>query len=69
MSGRARFDHASWRFAAQTPPRLDGAPVNMICVAEALLDYGTHKAVIGRVQDVVLGSDSQSLIYRDGSFL
>ena len=68
-SGRPRFDHGRWRFEAGALPWLEDAPANLACVAVRTLSYGTHRAVIGRVDSAHLGEVSPSLIYRDGVYL
>ncbi len=67
-SGRTRFDHGRWRLEADTPPWLEDAPANLVCFVERSLAYGTHTALVGRVQHVRLGPDEPSLIYRDGRY-
>ena len=68
-SGRPRFDHGRWRLEADALPWLEGAPANLACVAVSALSYGTHRALIGRVDGVHLGQANASLIYRDGAYI
>ena len=68
-SGRPRFDHGRWRLEAGALPWLEDAPGNLACVVVRTLSYGTHRAIIGRVDGVHLGESSSSLIYRDGAYL
>ena len=68
-SGRPRFDHGTWKFEESSVPWLEDAPVNLSCILEHSLTYGTHRALIGRVVDVRIGPFAPSLVYRDGAYL
>ncbi len=67
-SGRTRFDHGRWRLETGKTPWLEDAPANLVCIVDRRLAYGTHLALIGRVQDARLGPDAPSLVYRDGRY-
>ena len=67
-AGRARFRYDQWRLDADEPPWLADAPANLACVVEDTMAYGSHRAIIGRVEAVRLGPVSASLIYRDGTY-
>ena len=67
-SGRTRFDHGRWRLQAGELPWLEDAPANLACTAVSTLSYGTHRAVIGRVENVHLGETRPSLVYLDGVY-
>ena len=68
-SGRPRFSDPAWRLEADGPPWLADAPVNLVCTAERTMGFGSHKAVVGRVRSVRLGSDETSLVYRNGLYV
>ena len=67
-SGRARFDHGLWRLEADALPWLEDAPADLGCTAVRTLSYGTHRAVIGRVDKVHLALANPSLVYLDGVY-
>jgi flavin reductase len=67
-SGRSRFEHGAWRLGAGRPPRLEDAAANLACTVVEVVAYGSHVAIIGRVDDVHLGAECPSLVYRDGQY-
>ena len=67
-SGRARFEHGAWSLRPQRLPWLQNAPANLLCRIEELLEFGSHAAFVGLVQNVKLGPDVASLVYRDGTY-
>ena len=68
-SGRRRFDHGRWQLEANGLPWLEDAPANLACTAVRTLSYGTHRAIIGIVDNVHLTDACDSLVYRDGAYL
>ena len=67
-SGPPRFAHGDWVHGQGSPPRLADAVANLSCTVVRRMAYGSHVAVIGRVDDVRLGPEGPSLIYRDGRY-
>ena len=67
-SGRPRFDHGRWRLELGKLPWLEDAPANLALVVVRTVAYGTHRAVLGRVEGMHLSEASASLIYRDGVY-
>lgn len=65
--GRARFDHGAWRLDERLP-WLEDAASNLHCTVVEAVAYGSHVAVIGRVDWVRLGEACPSLVYRDGTY-
>lgn len=67
----ARFGVGDWRFGEDggdtaTPPWLADAQSNIFCRVDAWLDYGTHRIVVGRVEQVRLHGAVDPLIWSDG---
>ncbi len=67
-SGRSRFDNGRWRLRTGELPWLQDAPANLACTAVRTVSYGTHRAVIGRVESVHLADAFASLVYLDGVY-
>ena len=67
-SGLPRFEHGDWTLAPDAPPRLQDAVANLACTVVRRLSYGSHVAIIGRVDAVQLGPEGPSLIYRDRQY-
>ena len=67
--GSPRFSDMRWVLAEGRLPTLKDAVANLACVVERSWCYGTHNAVVGRVTDVVIGTQGEGLIYRDGVYL
>jgi flavin reductase len=67
-SGPSRFAHGDWTHGAGLPPRLADAVANLSCTVVRRMSYGSHVAIIGRVEDVHLGPEGPSLIYRAGQY-
>ena len=66
--GPARFVADGWSLASDGPPRLEGAPAQLLCRVVRELAYGSHRALVGEVEQVMLGPDGGSLLYRDGAY-
>ena len=65
-----RFEHGAWKISRHGVPFLDDAQSNIFCTVDALLDYGSHTIVIGKVDAVRMPGDEISpLIFGDGRFL
>ncbi len=67
-SGRSRFDSGRWCLGTGELPWLEDAPASLGCTAVRALSYGTHRAVIGRVDSVHLADALSSLVYLDGAY-
>ncbi len=67
-AGRPRFDHGGWLLEPGHLPVLPDAPANVACRVERVLAYGSHFAFVGLVEQLRLGPDTASLVYRDGTY-
>lgn len=68
--GEGRFEVGDWIDNAATVPRLKGCEASFNCIADQIIDYGTHSIVIGQIQSVdVSDEESDPLIYCNGSYL
>lgn len=67
-SQEERFALGDWREDGWGAPFLADAQSNLFCVVDALLDYGTHTIVVGRVEAVRLHGEVDPLIYGDGRY-
>jgi len=66
-SGPGRFAHGDWALDASSPC-LSGAASNLKCSVVETVAYGSHRAIIGRVDEVQLGTEVLGLVYRDGRY-
>lgn len=66
-SGRDRFTHGEWAHT-QTAPRLSGAVSNLTCTVVETIAYGSHVAVIGRVEEVLNDPSGIGLLYYNGNY-
>ena len=66
--GRARFEHGAWLLRPKQLPWLEDAPANLLCRNKEPLGFGSNAAFVGLVQNVKLGPDVESLVYRDGTY-
>jgi flavin reductase len=65
----ARFGVGDWRFDGDpetATPWLADAQSNIFCRVDALLDYGTHRIIVGLVERVRLHGAVDPLIWSDG---
>lgn len=66
--GAARFAVGHWSYSSSAPLLLD-AEVNFICTVDAILAYGTHHIVVGKITDVrIAKSDLDPLLYVNGGY-
>ncbi len=64
-----RFNFGHWEHDADGIPYLVDAQANVFCTVDALMPYGTHTIVVGRVHEVRLHGDIAPLVYADGKFI
>jgi flavin reductase (DIM6/NTAB) family NADH-FMN oxidoreductase RutF len=64
-----RFTVGEWTPDSRGIPMLDDAQANLSCVVDAIMAYGTHSIVVGRVHHVRLTGEVAPLIYQDGNYL
>ena len=64
-----RFEHGDWAHDADGVAYLSDAQANVFCVVDALMPYGTHTIVVGKVTHVRLHGEIAPLIYSDGRFI
>jgi flavin reductase (DIM6/NTAB) family NADH-FMN oxidoreductase RutF len=64
-----RFNFGSWDHDPDGTAYLTDAQANVFCFVDALLAYGTHSIVVGRVRHVRLHGEIAPLIYSDGRFI
>ncbi len=68
VKGEGRFSVGDWhdQYGA---PLLQGAEVNFVCVVDAVLAYGTHHVVVGKLSEVLVSSEPlDPLVYLDGAY-
>lgn len=72
MAGRGgedKFEGVGWRPAPATgSPRLDGVIGHVDCTVHAVHEAGDHYIVVGRVQDLDVGDDTEPLLYYRGRY-
>jgi len=66
--GEDRFKVGRWARFDNGVPYLEDAQASFLCRYETALDYGTHRIVVGRVEDVRVEEAISPLIYADGAF-
>jgi flavin reductase (DIM6/NTAB) family NADH-FMN oxidoreductase RutF len=59
---------SGWHFDQAGPPRLPDAQASILCRRTGHHQFGTHSIFIGVVEDVVIRSDVQPLVYLNGNF-
>jgi flavin reductase (DIM6/NTAB) family NADH-FMN oxidoreductase RutF len=64
-----RFNFGSWDHDPDGVPFLTDAQANVFCTVDALMPYGTHTIVVGKVHHVRLHGEIAPLIYSDGRFI
>lgn len=64
-----RFTVGTWVPDHRGLPMLEEAQANLSCTVDAIMPYGTHSIVVGKVEAVRLSGDVAPLIYQDGSYL
>jgi len=67
--GEARFAIGDWGATAQGCPLLRDAQASFVCRNAQAMDYGTHRIVIGRVEEVLIAGEIDPLVYADGRYL
>jgi len=67
--GEARFGVGDWAEARHGLPVLRDAQASFLCRNEQAFDYGTHRVVIGRVEEVLTAGPVDPLVYADGCYL
>jgi flavin reductase len=68
VKGHERFQTGDWEMEAEGGPRLRDARASLLCVVGGRLDYGTHTVIAGKITDVELGPEAQTLVYYDGRY-
>ncbi|MEJ2418778.1 MAG: flavin reductase family protein [Exilibacterium sp.] len=68
--GESRFLKGHWRNGGEADlPYLQGALATFFCVQDQSFLYGTHKIIIGRISEVLVGAGPvEPLIYLNGSY-
>ena len=64
-----RFNYGTWDHDDAGTAYLSDAQANVFCVVDALMAYGTHTIVVGKVQHVRLHGEVAPLVYSDGKFV
>lgn len=62
-----RFNHGTWVHG--DVPYLDDVQVDIACIVDAAIDYGTHSILFGKVLAIRSSGAFASLIYGDGRFI
>jgi len=66
---KPRFELGNWVQEANRPPVLSDALAVFQCETDKVMTYGTHHILVGRIIEVVLGSDDlDPLVYLDGGY-
>jgi flavin reductase len=68
LKGHERFQTGDWDIEAEGGPRLRDARASLLCIVGGRLDYGTHTVIAGKITDVELGPEAQTLVYYDGRY-
>jgi flavin reductase len=68
VKGHERFQTGDWDLEAEGGPRLRDARASLLCIVGGRLDYGTHTVIAGKITDVELGPEAQTLVYYDGRY-
>lgn len=68
LKGDARFSVGEWLSGDGGVPYLAGVQANLFCRLDGLMNYGTHKIVIGKVENGMFADDITPLIYQDGCY-
>lgn len=68
LTAEERFAIGDWRTDAEGGLFLADAQVNLFCIKEQEVSYGSHTIFIGRVVGVRTRSDISPLIYSDGGY-
>lgn len=64
-----RFAFGDWDYDADGTVYLRDAQASVFCEVDALLAYGTHTIVVGKVRRVRLHGEIAPLIYSDGRLI
>ena len=67
-SQRALRFTSGWHIDCERPPRLVDAQASVLCRRIDHHQFGTHSIFIGVVEDVVVRTDIEPLIYLDGRY-
>lgn len=67
LRSEAKFSEGQWRME-QGVPSLEGAIVTLYCETDALLAYGSHTVIVGKVKKVALGQEAPMLLYAEGNY-
>jgi flavin reductase (DIM6/NTAB) family NADH-FMN oxidoreductase RutF len=63
-----RFATGAWQLAENGMPILTDAVANILCSSAATLPFGTHTIIVGIVDDIVMGTGAEPLVYHDGRY-
>ncbi len=63
-----RFAAGAWQAAENGMPILTDAVANILCSSASSLPFGTHTVVIGIVDDIIMGTGAEPLVYHDGRY-
>ncbi|RXZ65354.1 flavin reductase family protein [Pelagerythrobacter rhizovicinus] len=68
VRGHARFEHGAWEFGDRRPPVLRDAASLMLCNVLQSHVIGTHRVFACSVSSVMLGQETQALVYGNRRF-
>jgi flavin reductase (DIM6/NTAB) family NADH-FMN oxidoreductase RutF len=63
-----RFVRGAWQAAGNGMPILTDAVANILCSSASTLPFGTHTVVVGIVDDIIMGTGAEPLVYHDGRY-
>jgi flavin reductase (DIM6/NTAB) family NADH-FMN oxidoreductase RutF len=69
VRGMGRFAYGSWYRSTGDVPLLAGACVSFECTVAEIMDWATHRVVVGQVCDVhFAAASSRPLVYHEGRY-
>jgi flavin reductase (DIM6/NTAB) family NADH-FMN oxidoreductase RutF len=64
-----RFNYGAWDRDEDGIAYLSDAQANLFCVVDALMVYGTHSIIVGKVRHVRMHGELAPLVYSDGRLI
>jgi flavin reductase len=64
-----RFHYGTWHRNSGGVPFLADAQANLFCRVDGAMPYGTHRIIIGRVEDGYFAPGVSPLLYQNGAYV